>query len=269
MEKDAPWWNDSLERLHVTTRRRLNKAKRDGIWEEYRESLTSYNKEIRKAKRKNYREFCESIVSTSEGARLHMYGISINNADIMTLTKNSWLNDNVINLYLNLIVARSQKITLPRVYAMNTFFVPSLLKGYKNVSRWTRHVDIFKEDMILVPVHVDNVHWCMAIIDMSKNMISYYDSFNIPNPTVLNALRNFLIEQSLARKLETPLTLKDFQVQHATNVPRQTNTSDCGVFSCMFAKYITRNKSLTFSQKDMPRFRKQMKREITNGRLDQ
>jgi len=37
----------------------------------YRESLTTYNKKIRKAKRKNYRDFCENIENTTEGARLH------------------------------------------------------------------------------------------------------------------------------------------------------------------------------------------------------
>jgi len=30
-----------------------------------------YNHEIRKAKRRNYRTFCEAIVNTCEGARLH------------------------------------------------------------------------------------------------------------------------------------------------------------------------------------------------------
>jgi len=69
--KDAPWWSDSLERLRIATRRLFNRAKTDGMWDQYRESLTFYNKEIRKAKRKNYRDFCESIENTTEGARLH------------------------------------------------------------------------------------------------------------------------------------------------------------------------------------------------------
>jgi len=46
-------------------------AKRDGTWDQHRESLTSYKKEIRNAKRKNYRDFCENIENTTEGARLH------------------------------------------------------------------------------------------------------------------------------------------------------------------------------------------------------
>jgi len=59
--KEAPWLSDSLERLRITTRRLFNRAKRDGTWDQYRESLTSYNKEIRKAIRKKYRDFCQHL----------------------------------------------------------------------------------------------------------------------------------------------------------------------------------------------------------------
>jgi len=58
-DKDAPWWIDQLEKLRKATRRLFNKAKREG------------NHEIRRAKRRNYRTFCEAIVNTCEGARLH------------------------------------------------------------------------------------------------------------------------------------------------------------------------------------------------------
>ncbi|EDW52852.1 GM11755 [Drosophila sechellia] len=49
-EKDAPWWNDQLEKLRKATRRLFNKAKREGNWDAYRNKLTMYNHEIRKAK---------------------------------------------------------------------------------------------------------------------------------------------------------------------------------------------------------------------------
>jgi len=69
--KDALWWNDQLEKLRKATRSLFNKVKREGNWDAYRNKLTMYNHEIRKAKRRNYRTFCEAIVKTCEGARLH------------------------------------------------------------------------------------------------------------------------------------------------------------------------------------------------------
>jgi hypothetical protein len=44
----APWWNKKLSGLEAKTRRLFNRAKGTG---QYKETLTSYNKEIRKAKR--------------------------------------------------------------------------------------------------------------------------------------------------------------------------------------------------------------------------
>ena len=57
---------------------------------------------------------------------------------------------------MNLIMERSEKNeSLPKVYVMNTFFVPKLLQGgHGSVRRWTRKVDIFSYDVIPIPVHV-------------------------------------------------------------------------------------------------------------------
>jgi len=60
-----------LEKLRKATRRLFNKTKREGNWDAYWNKLTMYDHEIRKAKRRKYRTFCEAIVNTCEGARLH------------------------------------------------------------------------------------------------------------------------------------------------------------------------------------------------------
>ena len=87
--------------------------------------------------------------------------------DLDTLRGLNWLNDEIINFYLQMIVARSSNPpneNWAKVYAMNTFFLPKLrTSGYSLVKRWTRKVDIFSYDKIFVPVHLD-VHWCLAVI---------------------------------------------------------------------------------------------------------
>jgi sentrin-specific protease 1 len=45
-------------------------------------------------------------------------------------------------------------------------------------------------------------------------------------------------------------------------VPQQSNGSDCGVFSCMFADYISEDLPLQFSQADMPHFRQRLALQI-------
>lgn len=70
-KKEVPWWNQDLALLRTKTRKLFNTAKRNGNWEEYKKTLTLYNIEIRKAKRKNFQEFCASIESTTEAARIY------------------------------------------------------------------------------------------------------------------------------------------------------------------------------------------------------
>ncbi len=69
----------------------------------------------------------------------------------------------VINFYMNLLVERSKDPSLPSVNTFNTFFYPKLRSsGYSAVRRWTKKMDIFSKDILLVPVHL-GVHWCLSV----------------------------------------------------------------------------------------------------------
>uniref|UniRef100_A0A672MCM3 Sentrin-specific protease 1-like n=1 Tax=Sinocyclocheilus grahami TaxID=75366 RepID=A0A672MCM3_SINGR len=118
----------------------------------------------------------------SEGFRL-----TITRKDLQTLNHLNWLNDEVINFYMNLLVERSKQPNLPSAYTFNTFFFPKLRRsGYSAVRRWTKKVDIFSVDIILVPVHL-GVHWCLSVVDFRKKSITYFDSMggNNENSTII------------------------------------------------------------------------------------
>lgn len=181
-----------------------------------------------------------------------------------------WLNDNIINFYLNLLAERSRLRTendYPKVFAMSTFFMTELRKsGHARVRLWTRKVDIFTFDIILVPVHVDGDHWCMAIIDFRRKTIEYYDSLLESNEPVLKALATYLCDESLDKRGE-PFKSDGWKLDNLYDIPQQKNENDCGVFCCMFAEYVTRNKPITFRQKNMKYFRQKMAIEILNSQI--
>ena len=55
------------------------------------------------------------------------FQINITRKDIDTLKTRQWLNDEVINFYLQMIAERSKdNNNLPNVYAFNTFFYPKI-----------------------------------------------------------------------------------------------------------------------------------------------
>ena len=154
---------------------------------------------------------------------------------------------------------------MPQIYAFSSFFLPKLLTtGHKGVKRWTKNIDIFSMDLILVPVHLEK-HWCMAIIDMRANEIRYYDSLGATNYGCLRALENYLSEEYMD-KFRKPLPTK-FNLTHMDNIPKQTNSSDCGVFACKYAECISRGAGMNFTQDDMSSIRKNMVHEILHKKL--
>lgn len=198
---------------------------------------------------------------------IEKFNMSIKRMDIATLLGDSWLNDEVINFYMNLLMERGENSKYPKVYAMNTFFMPKVLdQGQGGVRRWTRKVDLFSYDLIPVPVHVSNIHWCMAIISLRDKYIRYYDSMGQPNKRVLDALEQYLKDESLDKKKQ-PFCMDGWLKESVADCPRQMNGSDCGVFSCMFAEYLCRDHRINFSQDNMPYFRQKMILEICTGQL--
>ena len=138
------------------------------------------------AKLKLLHQSYESLISTRGDAKstIHVpkveinemimvdhFNIKLNFSDLNRLRGLSWLNDEIINFYLEMIMARSAKHpNWPKCYAMNTFFLGKLQKdGYPGVKRWTKKVDIFSYDKIFVPVNLNNIHWCLAVIDLKKH----------------------------------------------------------------------------------------------------
>lgn len=205
----------------------------------------------------------------SETVLISRFNLSLTRLDIQTLQWNplTWLNDEVINFYMELLAERSRKDdNLPKVHSMNTFFVTRLLEsGFSGVRRWTRKVDIFAHDIILIPVH-KGVHWCMAIIHLKNKTIKYYDSFGVPNDRVLSALYEYLKSESLDKK-KVKLDMSGWKMENVRNIPQQENDSDCGVFSCMYAEFVTRNRPIVFTQQQMQYFRMKMVYEICTGQM--
>ncbi|KAL3173140.1 hypothetical protein MRX96_012280 [Rhipicephalus microplus] len=131
-----------------------------------------------------------------------VFRLNISRADMLTLTDTQWFNDQVINFYMNLLMQRFQKEGFPTVYAFNTFFYPKLVQGgHAALKRWTRTVDLFSFDIILVALHL-TAHWCLAVVDFRKPHIAYYDNLNSEReqPQCLATLQKYLEDESLHKK---------------------------------------------------------------------
>ena len=88
------WWDENIQELRRTSRRLFNNArttKLDSSWEDYKLSHQFYKKEIRSAKRRNWRNFCESIESAAEVSRLRqLLSVSPQPSCLLTKAEGSW-----------------------------------------------------------------------------------------------------------------------------------------------------------------------------------
>lgn len=199
--------------------------------------------------------------------------ISLGPADLTLLRPHQWLNDELINAYLHLLVhPRQEAVQLdltmdvdetrggghaiksrvvtkgPKVHVFNSFFFPTLQRdGYERVASWTRGVDLFDQDYVLIPVHVLCDHWCLVVINVQRMRIDYYDSlYNADHCIDLGLLKHYLCREYAEKKmpLRPSSGQKGEEMEEArwltyeprNTAPQQRNESDCGVFVCQFAR---------------------------------
>ncbi|KAJ8729116.1 hypothetical protein PYW08_000697 [Mythimna loreyi] len=198
---------------------------------------------------------------------IEKFNMRIHRRDLLTLSDENWLNDEVINFYMNLIMQRSEERTeLPKVYATNTFFYDKLIQsGQAGLRRWTRKVDIFAYDLFLVPVNIVR-HWCLCLVDFRKRAITYLDSRGQPNQECLDALLQYLKDEHQDKK-KAPFDDSGWKTECATGIPQQMNGSDCGMFACTFAEFSARDAAYSFTQAHMPYLRRKAALEILTGKL--
>ncbi|XP_071763027.1 sentrin-specific protease 5 [Centroberyx gerrardi] len=182
--------------------------------------------------------------------------------DLSTLEEQNWLNDQIINMYGELIMEATQH----KVHFFNSFFHKQLVaKGYEGVKRWNKKVDLFSKWLLLVPIHLE-IHWSLITVDIATKTISYYDSQGIVFKHTIDNIMKYL--QSEAREKKQTAYQKGWRMVIIKGIPQQKNDSDCGVFVLEYCRRLSVKQPLQFTQEDMPRIRKRIYKELCDCRLN-
>eukprot|EP01012_Entosiphon_sulcatum_P028665 TRINITY_DN3472_c0_g1_i8.p1 TRINITY_DN3472_c0_g1~~TRINITY_DN3472_c0_g1_i8.p1 ORF type:complete len:372 (+),score=74.19 TRINITY_DN3472_c0_g1_i8:48-1163(+) len=207
----------------------------------------------------------DTVLTSSQSYKLTAH-------DLRTLENLTWLNDEVVNIYFSLIQRRSEERPgFPRTFVFNSFFYEKLSnKGggfnYPSVSRWTRKVDLFSYDLILVPVHL-SVHWTLAVIALHEQRIEFYDSLGSVDTTHAQKLLWYLEEEWRDKRQKQAQPEWHLHLP-GKSAPQQRNHCDCGVFMCQFANFRARGMNLqALDQQHMEYFRGRMTLELLQLRL--
>ncbi|KAG8751681.1 Smt3-specific protease, partial [Serendipita sp. 396] len=221
--------------------------------------------------------------------------------DLSRLRPSQWLNDEIINFYGALISERAAKFEVEsaeknntpavnghskeqgksrstsddgnpwKVHIFNTFFMSKLQElGYDKarLNKWTKKIDIFGKDLVLIPCNLGNSHWTCAAINFRQKRIEYYDSMGTDRPSIRQALRTYLEKEHMDKK-SSPFDFDGWVDYFGEDGPQQENGYDCGVFVCQTMENLSRGVSLPFdfTQKNMSYLRRRMILEITNEKL--
>ncbi|NXP76343.1 SENP5 protease, partial [Ramphastos sulfuratus] len=181
--------------------------------------------------------------------------------DLATLDGQNWLNDQVINMYGELVMDAVPE----KVHFFNSFFHRQLVtKGYNGVKRWTKKVDLFKKTLLLIPIHLE-VHWSLITVNIPSRIISFYDSQGIHFKFCVENIQKYLLTE--AKEKNRPEFLQGWQTAVTKCIPQQKNDSDCGVFVLQYCKCLALDQPFQFSQEDMPRVRKRIYKELCERQL--
>lgn len=84
----------------------------------------------------------DEALTGKQGQASQFKKVTVDYKDIYRLRPETWLNDEIINFYFELLAERSStQKDLPSIHCFNTFFCSTLRdQGYAKIRRWTKRV---------------------------------------------------------------------------------------------------------------------------------
>lgn len=196
------------------------------------------------------------------------HGTSVQRRNLQTLQPGTWLSDEIINYFFILLRDRDRQLQKRSLRSCrgnvfsNSFFFSKLLGkegyNYNNVRNWSKRLckdTIFELDKVIIPCNVNGVHWTCVVAYMQEHRIQYYDSMGDDGNVYTDALLRFIEDEWKSKKGEDFFYSSKWKIVGSVQgIPRQRNTYDCGVYTCLFADFLSANIPLNFQQENVDRF---------------
>jgi len=204
--------------------------------------------------------------------------VELRSGDVVRLQSHVFLNDSVIDFGLRYLEESLGDAVAARVHIFSSFWLVKAREQSKamgrarsrggdtpdrGLERWTRNVDIFSRDLLLVPVH-GRLHWSLAVVAFpleapllssgdeyaagggdSAACVLYLDSLGGSKRWV-----HRLVTEQLAREWERRGKAEEWGISQPAfdsmpfveyRIPRQTNEVDCGLFLLECAERLARS----------------------------
>jgi sentrin-specific protease 1 len=213
--------------------------------------------------------------------------VQVNSLSLLKPRK--WLNDEIINAYLNILKDRDCKkahlfhdnnLEYHKSYYASTHFYPKLtaydehtFKYDVDLKRWFHNpkfqFHLNDMDKIFIPVNITNEHWMLVVVFVAERKICFYDSMRMYSGKLYtqNILKWIEKECEIDRK---PFCQSEWITLNNRNCPQQDNGTDCGLFLLMNVDVLSDSIPLhntTYSANNMPHFRQKIACDIIRGNV--
>ncbi|KAK4544959.1 hypothetical protein LTR36_003864 [Oleoguttula mirabilis] len=186
----------------------------------------------------------------------------------------AWLNDEIVNAWFSAIVETKAKQTgydsknaksVPAVAAFQTgWHTTYKSKGINGIARWSRRMGVkgdklLSAEKIIFPINT-GAHWMLLLISPQAKTIEYLDSLCGTGKAYFKVAREWL-----ALELGVKYDADEWQ-ELKTRSSLQSNTDDCGAFTCLNGLAAAKGRSFSDVQAEkMQHGRRMMGAVLLNG----
>ncbi|CAI6354958.1 unnamed protein product [Macrosiphum euphorbiae] len=192
--------------------------------------------------------------------------------DLMSLLMpKGWLKDSVVQDYLALVL--HEKETTRPMYT--DFLVAYKTRGYDNALKYLKNYNLNIVNTIVFPINPGGNHWALIVVEIWEGKMHVFDSLR--PESLMGDLK--LLGEFFNQALVDIINSNDSGVQRTppanwifidAGSPKQENGHDCGVFTCVNARYFLTNtpRPMKFTQKYIPVYRQMIAWELMKWKLD-
>lgn len=198
-----------------------------------------------------------------------VFGIPLTKKSIRTLLPGEWLNDEIMNGFVQLVRERHgcrADLAAGPLMVLNSFFLLRLFHrgvyDYEGVRRWTMNVDTFKKDKVFIPINMSSSHWMLAVLEPGRCVMNLYDSLGDTLPYVPEILLRWIADEAASRT-------RPMQPWRVEQVPcrQQENGNDCGVFTLKMLDLLAQGRPLSDLKASTAYYRRRIAAELIEGTL--
>ena len=150
----------------------------------------------------------------SEKVVIRKFAIDMTVKKLLCLREKTWLNDEVVNFYMELLQERSGPRPSSKSHKpIKTFFFSSFMYAklvekseydYSRVAKWSKKLNIRKCGRIILPINIQNTHWALVAIFMATEQIHFYDAKyenSSDSETILHNVRQWICDELINDEL--------------------------------------------------------------------